>query len=93
MAKTVAAYAWLQREDWPQWIAADPMFEPSYETWLAKSEARIKEFEKRGTGIEKVTVRFDEFICWAKANRRAVDTKARSEFAAMLLMRSRDKGH
>lgn len=88
--KPRVAYAWLDREDWPRWLAADALFEPSYEAWIAKNEARLYELKKLGTNVHKVTVRFDEFAAWAKVKGCAVDTKARAQFAAVVLGRRKE---
>ena len=69
MPKMMAvAVAWLREEDWPRWLTVDRSFHPSYDRWLKKTEAAVKEVEARGALVEKVTVNPDEFVEWCGVN-------------------------
>jgi hypothetical protein len=92
MPKISVAVAWLRKEDWPRWQAIDSQL-PSYDNWLRKIEALIKEAEKRGQLPEKVIVEPDVFLNWCKATGCEVNRNTRAQFAASLLMRRKHESH
>jgi hypothetical protein len=87
------AVAWLRKEDWPRWLAADPNFQPDYNHWLKRMEAACLQLEQRGSHFEKIDVGFDEFMEWCRINGSKVDPQARSAYAAMIMAQRHESGH
>jgi hypothetical protein len=94
MTKMIAmAVAWMNKEDWPRWLAIDPEFQPDYDHWLKRMQAAIKQVEAKGTIVEKVIIDPEEFFEWCRINRCRVDSKGRSVYAAQTLAKRHNAGH
>ena len=87
------AVAWMRKEDWPRWLAIDPDFQPDYNHWLKRMEATVKQFEDKGTLLEKVIINPDEFVEWCDVNGYKVGSKARSTYAAQTLAERHSASH
>ncbi len=78
------AMAWFREDDWPQWRAMDPDFQPNYQHWLRRME-RLVATQPAGITLVKVMIEPAEFQRWRTAFGRGVDTHDRALFAAMKL--------
>jgi hypothetical protein len=94
MAKMIAmAVAWMNKQDWPRWLAIDPEFQPDYDHWLKRTEAAVKEIEATGAFVEKVIIDPDEFVEWCRINGRKVNSRGRSAYAALTLAKRHSARH
>jgi hypothetical protein len=81
------ALAWLREEDWPTWLSIDQDFQPDYQHWLRRMEAKFKELQDAGHPVEKVVIEPAECVAWCRAQGRKVDSQGRAGFAAYKIMR------
>lgn len=79
------AVAWFREEDWPRWCEIDPDFQPDYQHWLGRAEAAMNGPLAKQQRLEKVLLDPDTFVEWSKRNGGAVNSQARSIFAAIVL--------
>ena len=93
MPLVIVAIAWLRKEDWPQWLAIDPNFQPDYDHWLKRMEKAVADTQKTGHLVEKIDVEPGEFLKWSRVNGGKVDSKARAAYAAMILSARHSSGH
>ena len=83
--KTLAV-TWFRREDWPRWLAIDPVFQPEYNHWLKKSEQVMVDYNDPSYVLEKVMIDPDEFLEWSRVNAGGkVDQHARAAYAGIVL--------
>jgi hypothetical protein len=87
------AVAWMHKEDWPRWLAIDPDFQPDYSHWLKRMEATVKQFEDKGTLVEKVIIDPDEFVEWCRVNGCKVSSQARATYASLTLAKRHSASH
>ena len=77
------ALAWFRQEDWPQWCAMDPDFQPDYQHWLRRMDALFEKQKAAGVTVVKVVIEPAEFLKWSKAHdRKGLPTSDRAAFAA-----------
>ena len=87
------ALAWMRREDWPRWLAIDPLFQPDYNHWLRRMEKAEAQLKAAGTPVIKVMVDPEEFIAWRDANgRRGLMQMDRASFAVWKMMHNESRG-
>lgn len=87
------AVAWMRKEDWPQWLAIDPDFQPDYDHWLSRMNAAVQRLEAEGKLCEKIEIGPDEFLAWCRVNGCKVESKSRSKYAAEILAKRYDARH
>lgn len=81
--------AWLLEEDWPQWLAMDPGFQPDYRAWLTKCDAAFDKYRAAGVPILKVEIRPAEFQAWADAHGQRYGSMDRAHYASYLTILKR----
>lgn len=84
--------AWFRKEDWQRWCEICPDFQPDYNHWLRRAEAKFQELQALGKRLQKVVIEPAEFLEWSRVNGGKIDTYARAEFAAFKAMR-KDASH
>ncbi len=83
----VFSIAWFQPEEWHKLkeTVADPStLDDCYEDWRKSATSTINELRANGQKVEKISIKIDRLLEWCKENNREPDSKARSEFAALL---------
>ena len=91
--KTLAV-TWFRREDWPRWLAIDPVFQPDFDIWLKKSERVMADYNDPSYVLEKVIINPDEFLEWSRVNAGGkVDQHARASYATEVLMKKHRTDH
>lgn len=75
---------WYNKADWitlKELFTDAQQLPPTYDDWLQKAEATIKEIESNGDLIVKVTIDTVLFPAWCKEKNRPMDAEARTTFA------------
>lgn len=86
----VVGFAWYRREEWEEWLKEVPdleRWESCFEDWKQGAKRTIRDLRRRGLTVRKVEVRIAEFRAWCRVQNRAMDSKARAEYASVFLAR------
>ena len=87
--QVVHGVAWYRRDQWAtlRAISVDPeVLEPSYEEWLEVAEQALATLREAGLVPRKIDVDVWALKRWCEEQGLAVDGRARSEYAAHLLV-------
>jgi hypothetical protein len=87
--QVVPGVAWYRRDQWTalRSIAADPeVLEPSYEEWLEMAEKALAGLREAGIVPRRVEVDVLALKRWCEEQGLAVDGRARSAYAAHLMV-------
>jgi hypothetical protein len=74
---------WYARKDYPTILAlmADRhRLAPTYDEWLMAAEQVVREVERAGLVVRRVTVRPEAFRAWCAARALPLDSKSRQIF-------------
>src|SRR5436190_9438128 len=86
-APTDVAVGWYDAVQWTKLkqVAVDAdNLDDSYEAWKRNAESFERELRRKGIEIQRVHIDVDSLIAWCQAGNKAIDGKARSEYAAQL---------
>ena len=79
------ALAWYSEAEWHKLkaIAADPeALDETYEAWLAGAKKLERQLHDQGQHAHRIPLDVDALARWCTARRRALDSEARSTYAA-----------
>jgi len=83
-------FAWYTEKEWQalRRVSADKdNLDDSYAEWRAGAEEYLRALQASGLNVVKVPVQVSELVAWCKKEKRGIDSKARSEFAAQKVAR------
>ena len=84
------AIAWLRRDQYEllRALSADgESLEQTYDEWEMEVLKRKHDFESNGFVVHRIEVELNALVSWCKSEGRALDGKARAEYAARRLGR------
>lgn len=86
-----APVGWYRPDTWRRLkkIIPDPEnYFDTYEEWAAHAEKLLKGLTDQGIPAEKCFIDPDEMLAWANSQNRKLDSRARSEYAAIVYMKA-----
>lgn len=95
MAGSKVAVAWFRPEDYDRIreISQDDMI-ATFEEFEVKMKGLLGDLQTRGISFEKTMINPDELLAYARAKHGGrIDTKIRSEFAALLIHQKYNPDH
>ena len=95
MPLTLAGYLWPSPENYAAWCAACvERMEPTHAEWVRRNERQLEQIAGQGITIERIDVDVADLVRWCRERGTPINTKARSAYAAFVLMgrQARDAG-
>lgn len=81
---SIQAMVWYKEEDWEKLLTMftdSHLLPKSYNDWLERAEAMVKQVEDAGDVVVKVFIDPETFPAWCKKKGREMDMNARTDLA------------